>query len=313
MVSVTVKPALTGALVNPSPASGTPLGNAVVSAPTGLVYQMMINATPSGAATYVRVYQPTGALIGDSVSFTGIPLSTPVVRTDGSVAVATFDSDTHTAVVTIVDGAQNHVTTSTTSFQADTGGQGGDGDRKYLLTISVDAQTQVHGKIVPLSVGDLTAYEASTAPVFGPDGRRCCPSDLGSTPQTASAKVLIINADGTAHTVDTPELLTSDLAGGLSIGPNGTVYLPTVVGDPNTGGTTEVLTFSSDGGYTKSQIFGVTPVSNVTVAPNGTAYLLVNQLFGRGRLQGCRSHRQRRHHQRYVFDRVLPADDSRRI
>jgi hypothetical protein len=281
-VAITVTPAPAVTLVNPSPISGTALGNAVVGS-TGLIYQLIAQGTSSSdITTYVRVYQPNGALIGDSAPFTGIPLSAPVVRTDGSVAVATFDSGAHTAVVTIVSGAQNHITTSPTTFQADGVAQTGQGDRQYLLTTTRDAQNQIHVKIVPLSVGALTAYDTSTVPVYGPDGSAAALQITGSTPQTASAKLLMINADGTSHTVAAPELLTSGLAGGLSIGPDGTVYLPTVVGDQSGGTTTEVLIFNSSGGYTKSQIPGVAPVSNVTVAANGTAYLLTNTPPGTG-------------------------------
>ena len=174
-VTVSVDLVTKAAAVNPAPIEGIALGNAVVGS-TGLIYQMVANFTVESdvvtSTTFVRVYQPNGALIGDSAIITGVPMSAPTVRTDGGIAIATFDFQSHTATVTVVSGGQSQVTTTATDFQAD----GASVHGQYLLLGNQDAQNRIRAQIVPLSANAPHALRLQrVARLRARRQRRCLP------------------------------------------------------------------------------------------------------------------------------------------
>nr|WP_255390325.1 Ig-like domain-containing protein [Mycobacterium sp. 852014-52144_SCH5372336] len=264
-VQVTILPSQ--AATNPAPINGAPLTNALVGS-TGRVFQPIVTFNQQGnPSTFVRVFSQTGAVIGDTAAFAGTP-SAPIVRTDGGITIVTYNQATSTATVRVINASAGMSTTSVQG-QAQVVGENG---RKYLL-VATNVQGTPQTSLIPLTAGSPTPQAISGMPVFGPDGSAAAALITGSTPETASVEIVVINANGQSRTIAAPQLQTAASAGSLSVGPNGTVYLPTTVID-ELGVNTEVLVFGPTGAVSTATIPGVTRASNVWVAANGTAYIV---------------------------------------
>ena len=270
-VSVSIAPAV-AQTPNPAPINGAPLGKAIVGT-TGSIFQPIFTTNSQGiaVASFVRVYDSSGALIGDTGTFNGIPGSA-IKRADGGIAVVLYDPAAGTVQVHVVSAGAT-IATSTFTASAQPSVVGGNGVQ-YMVVGYRDAADKPVVNLVPLSAGAVTGYSINTIPVVGPDGSVAAFQITGSTPQNATAAILVIDANGQPRTMTAPELLTAGLSANLSLGPDGTVYFPTTV--QTAGGLgTEVLIFNPTGGVSKSPILDdVTPAANIVVAANGIAYLL---------------------------------------
>ena len=261
-VSITVDPV---SATNPEPVSGLPVGSPLVGS-TGTVYQTIVRSDTDGNSPtfFVRAYQSSGELVGDTETFSGDP-GIRVVRADGGISVVTFDSASQTATIRVINGTD----VTTTSVQATSLGVGGLNGSLYLVTgYQVDTSLP-RGNIVPLTAGAPIAYESNGRPDFGPDGTAVAFNVTGTGVQDISASLLVINPDGTTRAQTAPTL--RNFSEFPSIGPNGIVYLPTL-----TDAGTQVLVFDTEG-VTVRDVNGLFPVERVAVAPDGTAYLLTKE------------------------------------
>ncbi|MGB3356311.1 MAG: Ig-like domain-containing protein [Mycobacterium sp.] len=280
-VQVDIAPAV-AETTSPAPISGIPLSNGLVGT-TGSIFQPIASFDEQlSPSTFVRVYDSSGAVIGDTATITGNPAA-PIVRSDGGITIVTYDSVAGTATVHVVSAS---ATVTATTFTA--GGSpsflGGSG-RQYMLVGYRDSANRPVVNIVPLSAGAVESYSVTGLPVVGPDGTIAALQVTGASSEDASAVILVIDAEGQTRTMTAPELLTSGISFNVTVAPDGTVYLPTLVQlptgvDSQTGLATEVLVFDPSGSVSKSPVIAdMRPAAGVVVAADGTAHLLTTPFF----------------------------------
>lgn len=256
-------------------------GSGLASVPTmitvgndGLLYVAVNDYTQATVTSSISVLDPTD-LVEDGTSnglseFVG--LYGIAVDSGGQKYVLGYNYDssgsTHSKLVVVsADG------TSVTQL-ADLGPGSG----------AVDVEIGADGRLMvtDVALGTVTAYDpvngyapqlirsiAGAAGLALGNGRIYVSSVITNTDAPQSGKLTILNGDGSLMT-------TVDLGGaalGASVGPDGRVYVVTASSDSGTSIDGALLIFSSGGVLQKTIALPNRASYNVTVGPNGTAYI----------------------------------------